>query len=322
MNIDLIEKVVGPVNEYISKETEMLPNASEGFIPIKIEEKNFHLLGLFGKEIVISAIDGGIANILSAPNFCLDFIRIVTVTNGPKKSIEKKEYFCFVTIRDEKFSIELFGNQERKMELPMQIKTLDGEKYNLEISNVGNHIRRFLELERAECIDNDIVIDGSMQVKTLQEFELMKKLCLKKQTVGFLSKTCSMLTKNAYSLNTALKEFGPKNTWYYYPIYKISNPHYLGEMLFCNFHSKSERVFKLELNNMDEDFILNLVNNSKDPIFFGYPYMLIDADKHARVTNEEKDYIKTLFVSKIKNPERLKYLLSNLDAHDILDNIG
>ena len=43
-------------------------------------------------------------------------------------------------------------------------------------------------------------------------------------------------------------------------------------------------------NQLDEDYILSLVDNSKDPVFYGYPYLLIEADKLARVTNKEKEY--------------------------------
>ena len=63
--------------------------------------------------------------------------------------------------------------------------------------------------------------------------------------------------------------------------------------------------------------------NCKDPVFIGYPYGLIEADKNARISNQEKDMLLTLFSTKFgKDWERIKESLSNIDAHEILDNIS
>jgi hypothetical protein len=76
------------------------------------------------------------------------------------------------------------------------------------------------------------------------------------------------------------------------------------------------------MNGAAEQYIFSLASNSNDPVFYGYPYSLIEADKEARVSNKEKEYFKTIFLSKSKKKDRLKYLLSNLDSHDILDRIS
>lgn len=342
MKIDIINEVVKPVEKFIAEETEMLPFAMEkGFTPIKINEKNFHELGLFSDSKTLVGVDGGNTNILSAPNFSVDFIRVVGVFYKENKRINiiKKEFFCFIKAenRNEKiiYSVDIIG--DTFFDVPIidsEISTLDGEKYNLEISSVAGMVRRFAELELAKDIINNsnkeisLVIDGSLKVKTKEELSLIKDLVLRAKEknipVGFLSKTCRLLTKNASSLNSALNELGPKSSWYYYPVFRINNEDYLGEMYFVKLNSKSKYVFKLEIDKQTgaENYILSLALNSNDPVFYGYPYCLIEADKIARVSNKEKEYLTTIFLSKIKNKEKLNYLLSNLDAHDILDNIS
>ena len=344
MNIELIDRILKPLDDFISKETELLPFAEDrGFIPLKIQKENFHDLGFFGKEMMLTAIDGGNANILGAPNFSLDFIRVAAVSySGNKKAgILKKEFFCFIKVEnaDDKihYSVDIYGDNlfDDNISIKSEFSTLDGERYKLEISSISGIIRRYAELRLAKSIietstnESYLLIDGSIKAKTEEELQLitdlLKKAREKNISAGFLSKTCRLLTKNAASLNSALNELGPKSSWFYYPVFKINREDYLGEVYFVKLHAKSEHIFILELDrdtNNIHDYILSLSMNSNDPIFYGYPYSLIEADKIARVSNKEKEYLKTLFLSKVKNKEKLGYLLSNLDAHDILDKLS
>jgi len=345
MKIELIDEVVKPVDEFIQRKTEMLPSSQEnGFVPIVISENNFHELGLFSDDKALVGIDGGNANVLNAPNFSVDFIRVsgVSYKRNKRVKIVKKEFFCFVKAAVDgdnvKYSVEIFGDNlfDNGISVDSELSTLDGEKYNLEISSVAGIVRRYAELKLGEEIvvgsdeEKYIVIDGSIKAKTEEEKGLIKDLLFaareRKVIVGFLSKTCRLLTKNSSSLNSALNEIGPKSSWFYYPVFKINNSDYLGDIYFVKLNSTSKYVFKLEIDSEfsdnGENYILSLALNSNDPVFYGYPYCLIDADKMARVSNNEKEYLKTMFLSKIKNKEKLQYLLSNLDSHDILDNIS
>ncbi len=65
------------------------------------------------------------------------------------------------------------------------------------------------------------------------------------------------------------------------------------------------------------------MDNAKDPVFPGYPYGLLVADKFARVSNNEKEYIQTIIKSNAgKNWAKIKKYMNSFDAHSILDNIG
>jgi len=58
MKIDLIDEVAKPLNEFISKETEMLIFPEHG-LPMKIDTKHFRELGMFADEKPLIAEDGG-----------------------------------------------------------------------------------------------------------------------------------------------------------------------------------------------------------------------------------------------------------------------
>ena len=64
-----------------------------------------------------------------------------------------------------------------------------------------------------------------------------------------------------------------------------------------------------------------MAGNCTDPIFIGYPYGLVEADRVARVSNHEKESLKTMFMVKLRNKNVEKYL-SSVNAHDILDRIS
>ena len=58
-----------------------------------------------------------------------------------------------------------------------------------------------------------------------------------------------------------------------------------------------------------------------DPVFIGYPYGLVEADRIARISNQEKESLKTMFLVKLRNKNIEKYL-SSVNAHEILDRIS
>ena len=136
-----------------------------------------------------------------------------------------------------------------------------------------------------------------------------------------MSKKTQLITDSGDSAAIALANLTNLNSWYYYPIAKSTNSI---EIFITKLHKLSKYIFRFELyksqNNKDsnvaEIFSL-LALNSKDPVFFGYPYGLVDADKNARVSNNEKQYLKTIFSSKVD----LSKYETTLNAHHVLDNI-
>jgi NurA-like 5'-3' nuclease len=64
--------------------------------------------------------------------------------------------------------------------------------------------------------------------------------------------------------------------------------------------------------------------NSSDPVFPGYPYGLIDADQHARISEQERQMLNlrmTVLLEKDKNKKMINNSLNSMNAHSILDRI-
>jgi len=80
------------------------------------------------------------------------------------------------------------------------------------------------------------------------------------------------------------------------------------------------RVFDIQKSKAEET-INTLANYCTDPIFIGYPYGLVEADRIARISNHEKGSLKTMFLVKLINKNIEKYL-SSVNAHEILDRIS
>ncbi|MBI2655195.1 hypothetical protein HYX06_02110, partial [Candidatus Woesearchaeota archaeon] len=143
--------------------------------------------------------------------------------------------------------------------------------------------------------------------------------------LGALSKTNSIFTENGNLLSAVLSSISKMDCWLYYPIADIENHNHKAEMFFAKFHEKSRHIFRFEIFNMQkikaEQAINELAGNCADPIFIGYPYGLVEADRTARVSNNEKESLRTMLLVKLKNRNIEKYL-SAANAHEILDKIS
>ncbi len=324
---DLIKEIAAEVDKLIAEKTEYLPfSRDQGFLPIKIDESRFHQLGMFSQG-QLWAIDGGNCSLVRSPGLCVDFIRVCGCYYEEKKrkKVIKKEFFVITRAETEppRYVCELIGDYRERI----YIDAVQDKISEVEIESIAGIIRRMQELRLCDEVMNAarvIVMDGSMEFRLEEEFNLIndikKKAILKGVLVGFLSKTSRMLTKDAHSLNSTLNELGPKSSWYYHPVFKITN--FPGDICFVKLNSKSQYVFRLDFFEDIRRLASELASNSDDPVFLGYPFCLIEADRIARVGNQEKEYLKTVFMNKIRNRSKLSYLLANMDAHDKLDSIS
>ena len=176
-----------------------------------------------------------------------------------------------------------------------------------------------------------LVLDGSLQSSITNEGKyldsLFKKGLERNVLITALSKSCNLMTDKGNSLVVVLEMINPENKWYYYPVVEINSLEHQAEMFFVKFHEKARHIFRFEVckqQKFDIDKILSLIAaNSNDPIFLGYPYGLIEADRFARVSNRELDYFKTMLTLKLgKIAGKLDEHLSRGNAHDILDKIS
>ena len=98
-----------------------------------------------------------------------------------------------------------------------------------------------------------------------------------------------------------LKKLSDYDEWYYYPVVNIEDEEHQAEMYFIKLHKDSKHTFMFEVYKENEYNLQNILSllkqNSIDPVFLGYPYGLIEADKFARVTAQEKEYYQTIIIT-------------------------
>ena len=325
--------------------TEMYPKFSgEGYRAHKIDIKNFHEIEKLNSSRKISFVDGGNAEIIGSANFSLNLIRVCYIIyQNNKKIISKKfEIFAFIQAVNENNEIcyksSFFtSNNSIKMD-EILFSSFDHSLMNginrAEISSVPNAIRRFMELKLAKSLSDNklsdiIVIDGNLQSTLTNEYKYLNELyesCTKNNLIlAALSKTNSLFTDNGNLLSAVLSSISKLPVWFYHPIAEINNHNHKAEMFFVKLNLSSKHIFRFEIFNVQKMFAEQVIGeislNCCDPIFPGYPYGLIEADRIARVSNQEKEMLKTTILVKLRNKNVDKYLNAS-NAHEILDRIS
>ncbi|MEK6916427.1 MAG: DNA double-strand break repair nuclease NurA [Nanoarchaeota archaeon] len=325
-----MQEIIQKILEKIEKKDndELLSDISEG-PNIKFDGKNFFDFSAKKSEKKIAFVDGGNLEILKTPSISLFFNRIYYTIYQNNKRIENKkfEFYSLIYSSDKNnklvYKTEYFftvGKFEfKEYEFDSFDKKITFGNRRAKISLIGNIIRRFAELKIASSIDADfVVLDGSLEATYPFEEELIKNAMLNSVLCG-ISKTTELLTKYGNSVTAYLLNMTNKKEWYYYCTKAKDYKTY-----FAKLHPKSKYVFRIDIAKETVDELFGLLKeNSKDAVFIGYPYGLVEADRFARVSQREKDMLKIQLEARAKkNFEKLLPYIKSIDAHDVLDNIG
>ena len=316
---------------------------------LNFDKNNFKEIMNSDSKNKLTFIDGGSAEIIKSSNFSLNLIRIYYTICMENRRItaKKQDFYVFVNAKEKNneifYNCEFIGGNENflpeKDDLFLNSfdETIKQGVTRANISNVANVVRRFSELKLAACVvekmeqDDIIVLDGSLQCTFTNEKKYMdnlfEKASSKNVIVCGLSKTTTLMTDKGNSISNALNKFNFSGKWLYQPVADINSNEHRAEITFVKLHEKARHIFRFEIfkeqKNMLNEVVSLLAGNCKDPVFFGYPYGLIDADRNARISNNEKDMTKTIFSIKFgKDWEKVKESLTSIDAHEILDKIA
>lgn len=271
-------------------------------------------------------VDGGQASIVEAPNFSLQFVRAAAVAydDGVRVAVKKYEHHVLITIVEENgkiwYKTKIYNSDLSIPMIAQDDPSLSVGGKPVEINSVGFVVRKILELEimcrigRTLSSGDIIVRDGDLEQQCSAEHAWWH--CLKEMDVNVLglAKTTQSITSMGGTAGNTLLQEGPEGMWFYDHSPNIG---------FVRLHEKSEYVFRLDhLGNVGNG-LSQLAEQSSDPVFYGYPYGLILADRFARVTNKEKEYLQMVFMHNAqgKYKDVLQHMRS-IDAHSILDNIG
>lgn len=285
---------------------------------IRIDTHNFHPIPPVAEPKTITFIDGGQAEILSAGNFCVSFIRVFAqVFQGmEKKNSYQNEFYLLTTARWQEGDIfydntlfplseKLFN--EKDLLLSSNDSTIRNGLERAPIARIASMARRFAELQVAANTDTDfVIIDGTLEKTYRNEEKFLAQL---PEKVSALAKTSSLFTVSGNSPVVLLNQMGEERCWHY---------HLGGKTYFVRLHPHAKHVFRFEGN---PDVLSGLVVHSQDALFVGYPYGLLFVDRMARVSNQEKKSLMMNFLVRKDNREILQYL-TTANAHGILDSIA
>ena len=340
---EIVEKMLGLMDD--KSAAAVYPKFSgEGYKAHRIGVENFHEINSSSNDDKIAFVDGGNAEIISAANLSLSLVRVgYSIYRSNKKiSAKRFEIFAFTQALSQnneiyyKTSFFSTGNSIELEEISFSSfdNTLMHGVNRAEIGGVANAIRRFAELKLAKIVAEKkiagmIVLDGNLQATITNENNYLSGLyesCMKNNIIlTALSKTTSLFADDGSLLSVVLGNMGAFPIWFYHPVAEINNQSHKAEMFFVKFHEKSKHIFRFEIFKNQkikaEEAISELACSCIDPIFIGYPYGLVEADRIARISNNEKESLKTMFLVKLRNKNVEKYL-SSVNAHEILDRIS
>ena len=283
---------------------------------LEVNKNNFLSITEEKEAKRIAFVDGGQAEIISAGNFCLSFIRVFgQVFFGEKREESyQKEFYLLTTAKylenDLGYESKIFGDkliEEKDLLISSNDSSIKSGLERAPISRISNMARRLAELSLAAQIKAEIIIlDGTLEPTFRNEEKYLAKL---NGNTCALAKSCSLFTVSGNSPIVLLNKIGLKGCWSYF---------LEGKTHLVKLNEKSKHVFRFEGN---PEALGYLMENCKDALFLGYPYGLIFADKMARVSNDEKKSLQINFLLRKENQEIAEYL-STSDAHEILDGLG
>jgi len=335
---DLINDLKGIASKQNDSDDYLLMNSK--YVPSKIDVKNFHPITL-AHDVVnnpasnssILFVDGGQGLLFESAEFCIGLIRVggTLYRNNMRISRSKKEFHILIKENDGKFVIKTYPEMSfDKIIFDPDDETLRNGIEKCNIGKIVSIIRRFAELEYACENSSDVdyvLLDGTLEARYSYEDKYLDNL-LRSGKVCAIAKTCSLTTRNGYSITYILSGLSPSDfySWYYYPIVANNNFKHPAEMYFIKLNKKSSYVFRFEIQknfkgNVERLFSM-LTVNSADPVFLGYPYGFIDIDQYVRVSDDESRILRTKLSARLgKDWNDFSKHLNSINAHSILDKI-
>ncbi len=265
-------------------------------------------------------IDGGQATLFETPEMLIGVIRIAVIKqNGNRTALVERQqnYVVIHTSFEESglcYEAMIVGGQSFKIN-PNESALKDGV-VRASFSKVLDVLRKKAELDKAaeHLGESLVVLDGELDAKAELEKESLSKL--KGKIVGVV-KSQSQITNTGASLYSALLDMAPESSWWYWPVMESKN----ADWIIAKLSSESYQPYRIEmLPKANKEEILAILRTcSQDLSLPGYPYGLLVADQHARVSEQEAALLKTMLVSELSKETKL--LKDSFDTHEMLNRI-
>jgi len=305
----------------------------DGYQPIPFARAHYRAIPKPTAQ-TIAFIDSGNAELAKGANFSLQFIRTCAVIRGERRKTQ--EAFCLVQASQENgrlaYRTELVGLEGIRLPtIDLYEPSLAEGTHRVQPARVAELARVLAEHLLAAWILPELpsgailVRDGDLEAHTLYEQnalrEVYERARIQGVTVAGLSKTSTLLTDTGHPAIPVLAKAAPQGTWYYHPIAVSTRPDHQASVAVAKLHPAAQHAFRIDLFDQNEsllpDVVAALAQESQDAAMLGYPYGLIEADRYARVREEEKAYLKAR--AELALGPILREHASAMDAHDALN---
>ncbi len=265
-------------------------------------------------------IDGGLGELFSSSDFCLQVIRVSSVLYKNKRRVKHvlKEFFVLLDYNGGEVRVQFFGGDEH-LKQRIQEKLGDVVQKDHDLLTVGNSIMQLAEtLEIGTVLEGlegeDVIVrDGSLELLFEHFPELQEKAKEKNVFVAGFCKTTSIRTTQGQSAGFVLQNLAEQKKWFY---------NLTRNVFFTKLNIHSQYVFRCDVVVPHYHLFDALASHAGDPTFLGYPYGLIEADRVARVSNQETAFIrKKLKMHLGKDARELQTVLTSSTAHEVLDQM-
>jgi hypothetical protein len=349
MEQDILKRIIGDIKDAEFSDGacggEKIIFGKNGYASKAIDKNNFESIEKISSSKRICFVDGGNSEIIGSADFSLQFIRVYCcIFRNNKKTEEiKNEFFVLagsfakdgdIFYRTKFYPVSGNFSLDNFSVDSMDEKIVEGGR-RAGISKVGGIIRRIAELRLAEnAVEagkaDIIVLDGTLE-STLGENDYLDKLyenaLIKNTIVCAVAKTANLFTDKGKDALAYVSRIGGYGMWGCNDIVDIISNGHKADISIIKLNSRSRHCFRFEVFKSqkyhNKEIFGCLADNCVDFSFPGYPYGLIVADRFARVSNKEKEYLKSLFMAKAgKNMAELAEEIASNDTHSVLDSIN
>jgi len=346
MQSDVLKKIIKDIK--IAKEEyseEKIVFGKRGYNSFVINKNNFEEVYWSDERKRIAFVDGGNCEIIGSTNFSVQLIRVYCCVFESNKKIDeiKNEFFVladsFVENEDVFYKINVYPLKGDFVIDNFSINSMDsniseGGK-RAKIAKTGEIARRIAEIRAAEMVVglgrcDAVVMDGTLGCD-LGENKYLDKLyekgLIKDTAICALAKTTNLFTDKGNNALSSVARLGEDGVWSCNNFVDIENAEHKADMSIVKLNDRSKHCFRFEIFKKQKEHkksVLGcLLDNCRDISFPGYPYGLILADKFARVSNKEKEYLQNILL--LQDKEQIKQIIEETrtnDSHRILDSIN
>ncbi len=251
------------------------------YAPVPFDPAHIRAMGESGAGATLGFVDGGNLELLHAPDFSVQLVRVCTVLFCGKERVAVRRIpprIEFLRVarafpRDGEifYSAELlpagkaaapFLPDKEGLVLSSRDGRLASGPFRVDISAVGACARRFAEwlalgeMVRKELEPGDIAVrDGTLQTAVTNESvpasSAFQAAVDRRVTLCALAKTSALFTSSGISLLAAVgklaRDAGAAGRWYYHPLVVNEHPEHRAEIYACRLHPASRHVFRLEI---------------------------------------------------------------------------